>query len=292
MQQIRIGTCIPGSFATQVGSQLAASGFECLALNFHMVYDQGDFGEYAKRVQDSMGETPLPISSIGYYCNALEDESQRQTLIDFIDNAHHFNTNMVTTFAGALEGQSVPAAMPRFKEVFTELAKRAEDRGVTLAFENCPMGGTWQRATCNIAFSPDAWEMMFTEVPSPAIGLEWEPAHQMVQLIDPLPQLRDWAGKVVHMHGKDATIDWDAVRRRGILGAVDFAKSRTPGFGDTNWRDIFFLLFQNGYTGDLCVEGYHDPVFSGEWEMTGQLHALRYLKWCRGGDFTPNPWSL
>lgn len=25
--------------------------------------------------------------------------------------------------------------------------------------------------------------------------------------------------------------------------------------------------------------------------MTGQLHALNYLKWCRGGEFTPTPWA-
>ena len=25
--------------------------------------------------------------------------------------------------------------------------------------------------------------------------------------------------------------------------------------------------------------------------MTGQMHALRYLKFCRGGDFVPNPWD-
>ena len=42
---------------------------------------------------------------------------------------------------------------------------------------------------------------------------------------------------------------------------------------------------------DICIEGYHDPVYSGELEMTGQLHALNYLKWCRGGDFTPTPWA-
>ena len=43
---------------------------------------------------------------------------------------------------------------------------------------------------------------------------------------------------------------------------------------------------------DICIEGYHDPVYSGEWEMTGQLHALRYLKWCRGGDYEPVPWEV
>ena len=32
--------------------------------------------------------------------------------------------------------------------------------------------GTWQRPTCNIGFNPRAWEVMFNEVPSDALGLE------------------------------------------------------------------------------------------------------------------------
>lgn len=70
-----------------------------------------------------------------------------------------------------------------------------------------------------------------------------------------------------------------------------FVWHRMPGFGDTNWRDIISILRSNGYEDDICIEGYHDPVYSGELEMTGQLHALNYLKWCRGGDFTPTPWA-
>jgi len=30
-------------------------------------------------------------------------------------------------------------------------------------------------------------------------------------------------------------------------------------------------------------------VYRGDLEMTGQVHALHYLKRCRGGDFVPNP---
>lgn len=104
-------------------------------------------------------------------------------------------------------------------------------------------------------------------------------------------ELRKWCKKIVHIHGKDATIDWDAVRHSGISGAVPFVWHRMPGFGDTNWRDIISILRSNGYEDDICIEGYHDPVYSGELEMTGQLHALNYLKWCRGGDFTPTPWA-
>lgn len=60
----------------------------------------------------------------------------------------------VGTFAGALEGEPVEAAIPRFKEVFSELAKRAADRGLKLVIENCPMGGSWKRQPAISAFVP------------------------------------------------------------------------------------------------------------------------------------------
>ena len=160
-----------------------------------------------------LGDSGVAVSSIGYYCNALENEDSARPWRQFIDKAHLFGTNLVTTFAGALEGQPVEKAIPRYKEVFGELARRAEDKGVKLCIENCPMDGTWNSATCNIGFNPKAWEMMFDAVPSEAIGLEWEPAHQMVQLIDPLPVLEQWIPPVYHLHGKDCTIHWDRVKK-------------------------------------------------------------------------------
>ena len=291
MEQIKIGTCIPGQQAEQWLPGMKDKGFECFAINFHMTYGGVDLKELAPKVLSMLEGTGTYVSTVGYYCNALQNESQLHDLEYAIDNAHFFGAKTVATFAGALEGQPVDAAIPRFKEVFSELAKRAEDRGVRLAIENCPMSGDWRHPTCNIGFNPDAWELMFDAVPSDALGLEWEPAHQLIQLIDPIAQLRVWARKIVHLHGKDTSVDWDAVRRHGIYAAKDFAPERTPGFGDTNWRDVFSILHENGYEGDVCIEGYHDPVYSGQWEMTSQLHALKYLKFCRGGDFVPNPWD-
>ena len=278
MEQIKIGTCIPGQQAEQWLPGMKDKGFECFAINFHMTYGGVDLKELAPKVLSMLEGTGTYVSTVGYYCNALQNESQLHDLEYAIDNAHLFGAKTVATFAGALEGQPVDEAIPRFKEVFSELAKRAEDRGVKLAIENCPMSGDWRHPTCNIGFNPDAWELMFDAVPSDALGLEWEPAHQLIQLIDPIPQLRVWAKKIVHLHGKDTSVDWDAVRRRGIYAAKDFAPERTPGFGDTNWRDVFSILHENGYEGDVCIEGYHDPVYSGQWEMTSQLHALKYLK--------------
>ena len=111
----------------------------------------------------------------------------------------------------------------------------------------------------------------------------------MVNLIDPLPQLRQWAKKVFHVHGKDATILWDVIREHGITGPKPFAFHRTPGFGDSNWTQIISDLRAAGFKGAIDIEGWHDPVYRGDLEMTGQVHALRHLQRCRGGSFVPNP---
>jgi sugar phosphate isomerase/epimerase len=205
-----------------------------------------------------------------------------------IDHAHEFGTDLVTGFTGRMPG-SIDQSISRYAEVFGEISKRAEDRGVRIAFENCDMGGTWHDGDWNIAHNPTSWEMMFNAIPSDNIGLQWEPCHQMVSLIDPIPQLRKWVGKIFNVHGKDATIAWDIVKEYGIHGPKEVVWHRTPGFGDSNWTDIISILRQNNYQGSIDIEGFHDPVYRDKWEMTGQVHGLHYLKTCRGGNFVPNP---
>jgi len=75
------------------------------------------------------------------------------------------------------------------------------------------------------------------------------------------------------------------VKEQGICGKEKFVWHRTPGFGDSNWTDIISILRMNGYTGSIDIEGFHDPVYKGDLEYTGQVYALNYLKKCRGGEF-------
>ena len=45
-----------------------------------------------------------------------------------------------------------------------------------------------------------------------------------------------------------------------------------------------------GYRGAIDIEGWHDPVYRGDLEITGQVRGLEYLKQCRGGaTYLPNP---
>lgn len=291
MKQIEVGTCIAGTNVEQWLPHIVEAGFETIAITFHMSLEGMDLEELAKKTNSILEGTNTRVSCIGLYCNPIQYEEHKKMLEYVIDCAPLFGAKVVSTFAGAYEGKSVEDAIPKFGEVFRDLAKRAAGKGIKIGIENCMMGGTWDNCTCNIGFNPKAWEMMFKEVPDENFGLQWEPAHQMSQLIDPVAQLRKWAHKVVHLHGKDSTIDMDAVRTYGVSGAASFVYDRTPGFGDTNWRDIFTILHQAGYDGDVCIEGFHDIIYKDEWEMTSQLHALNYLKWCRGGEFVPNPWD-
>ena len=294
-QNIRIGTLVSGKEgkAHEIIRQLLPYGFESFSLTFWQTLGGVNLARVAAEVKEALGDSGATISAVSVYGNPLETGATDIETLEgwkaLIDNAHLFGANIVTGFTGRLRGQSIPDSMPRFKEVFTPLVQRAADNGVRIAFENCDMGGNWRTGDWNIAHNPSAWEQMFDAIPADNIGLEWEPCHQMVNLIEPLPQLRQWVNKVFHVHGKCATIRWDVVRQYGIGGAKQFAFHRTPGFGDLSWTDVITELRMGGFTGAIDIEGFHDPVYRGELEYTGQVHGLNYLKQCRGGDFVPNP---
>jgi len=304
---IRIGTLVgAGMQAPEYIRQILPHGFESFSLTFWQTCEGIDFKKLAREVNAVLEDSDAVISSIAIFGNPLESEAiDKETLTGWrkcIDNAHLFGCDIVAGFTGRMRGKRIDESMKAFKRVWTPLAKRAADKGVRIAFENCDMGGTWASGDWNIAHNPTAWEMMFDAVPFDNMGLEWEPCHQMVSLIDPMPQLREWAPRIFHVHGKDATIHWDVVRKYGVHSSMHgdvalpgqvqtvppFAYHRTPGYGDSNWADIISVLRQAGFQGSIDIEGWHDPVMCGELEMTGQVRALNYLKACRG-DFVPNP---
>jgi sugar phosphate isomerase/epimerase len=292
---IRIGTLVSGNLPDPAGviKQILPYGFESFGITFWQKLGGVDLKKLADQVKAALDGSGAVISSLAVFGNPLETTPiDLETLAGWeaaIDHAHLFGADIVAGFTGRLRGQPIDQSLPRFREVFGPLAQRAADKGVRIAFENCDMGGDWQRGDWNIAHNPTAWEMMFDAVPAPNLGLEWEPCHQMVSLIDPMPQLRKWVGKMIHIHGKDCTIHWDVVREYGVDGPKQFAYHRTPGFGDCNWADIISDLRKGGFKGSIDIEGYHDPVYRDELEMTGQVAGLNYLKRCRGGDFVPNP---
>ncbi len=307
-QDIRIGTLIKGSpDCAESIRAIIDHGFESFSLTFWQDLGRTDLAALADHVLAVTQPKNAVISSLGVFGNPLENdasaEASRQSWREAILRASAFGCDIVAGFTGRLRGLPLHASIPRFKEVFEPLADLAGEHQVRLAFENCDMGGTWQSGDWNIAHNPTAWELMFDALPRDNIGLEWEPCHQLVSLIDPIPQLDEWTPRIFHVHGKDASVMWNRIRKYGIHSSTHedialprvtqavkpFAYHRTPGFGDSNWTDIISLLRQGGFRGSIDIEGWHDPVYRNELEMTGQVHALNYLKACRGGAFVANP---
>jgi len=295
-ESIRIGTLVnAGGDNDPAGyiKQILPHGFESFSLTFWQTLGSANLPEIAKKVNEALEGSGAVISSVGVFGNPLGekplDDETRDGWKRLIDAAPLFGCDIVCGFAGRVVDKPIPESMKAYASVFGPLAQQAADKGVRLAFENCDMGGDWHRGDYNIAQSPDAWELMFDALPVDNVGLQWEPCHQMVSLIDPMPQLKKWIGKIFHVHGKDATIHWDVVKQHGVHGPKTFAEHRTPGFGDSNWTDIITELRRANFVGSIDIEGWHDPVYKGDLEMTGQVHGLNYLKRCRGGSFVPNP---
>lgn len=294
---IRIGTLAgKGAHTPEYISKIIHHGFESFQINFWADLPKGlpmkKLGKQVREVLDAHAQETghkAVISSLGMFGNPITTRAHAKNFGRCIEACKHFDCDIVAGFAGADSSKNVDANMADFKRVWSPLAKLAKDCGVRIAFENCDMGGNWASPNFNIAHSPTAWAMMFDALGDPGhVGLEWEPCHQLVSLADPIAQLRQWVDKVIHVHGKDATVAWDVIKRAGIRGGQQYVWHRHPGFGDSNWTDIISILRMARYQGTIDIEGWHDPVYRANLEITGQVHALNYLKHCRGGDYVPD----
>lgn len=293
---IRIGTMVRANLDDPAAyiKAILPLGFESIQPFFWQTLGGKDLPRLAGEIREAIGDADVVVSSLGVFGNPLEsgdvDRGVLHAWETAIDHAHLFGTSMVSGFTGRIRGKPLPDSLPRFREVWGPLARRAADKGVRIAFENCAMDGNWADGDWNIAHNPDAWELMFNELPDDNLGLEWEPCHQLVYLIDPIPQIRKWAPRIFHVHGKDATVRWDVIREHGVFGRLPFVQMRTPGFGDSDWTRVIGELRLAGYKGAIDIEGWHDPVYRGDLEITGQARSLDYLKQCRGGaTYLPNP---
>jgi len=231
----------------------------------------------------------IEVSALGCYINQLDpDEATAKQNQDYFkklfDVAEWMGVDCIGAFAGRDPELDVMDNLPRWKQVWEPTVKLAEDRGIKIGYENCPMFHYFPFRGVNIAYAPMVWDAMFSEIDSPNLGLEWDPSHLVCLLIDYLQTIYDYGDKIVHVHAKDAEIVWRNVNKNGILepGAV---QHRTPGMGDVDWAKVVSALVEVGYEGNLDIEGRHDPIYHGMRENEGLVISLRHLE-----QFTKPQW--
>ncbi len=234
-----------------------------------------------RRVRDVVKKTGVAISGLGYYPNPLHpDLDQRRRVIDHlmkvISAAPHFDVRIVNTFIGRDPKKSIPENWQMFLETWPGIVEHAEKEGVTLGIENCPMLFTldeWPGGT-NLATTPALWAAMFEAIPSPHLGLNFDPSHLIHQHIDPARCIRDFGKKIVHFHAKDTRIDADKLYEVGSAG-LGWHTPKLPGLGDVCWGPLFSALTDAGYNGPVCIE-VEDRAYEGE--LPDRRRALRQSK--------------
>jgi sugar phosphate isomerase/epimerase len=229
----------------------------------------------------------VSISGLGYYPNPLTpDQDEAQVYIDHlklvIQAAERLGVGVVNTFIGRDWTKSVDDNWPRFLEVWTPLIKFAEEHGIRIGIENCPMIFTqdeWPGGK-NLAATPAIWRRMFEAIPSDHFGLNFDPSHLVWQKIDYLKAIRDFAPKFVHVHAKDARVDQHRLDEVGIMGTpLQFHTPKLPGLGDVDWGQFFSVLTDAGYDGPVCIE-VEDRAYEGSLEKRKEslVQSGRYLK--------------
>jgi sugar phosphate isomerase/epimerase len=241
----------------------------------------------AAKVNETLKQNGITISGLGYYPNPLApDKSEAQVYIDHIKAvikaASLLGLKNVNTFIGKDWTKSVDDNWPRFKEVWPPLIKFAEDNGIKIGIENCPMFFTkdeWPGGK-NLANTPAIWRRMFGEIPSDNFGLNFDPSHLVWQQIDYLKAVREFAPKIFHVHAKDVRVDKHRLDEVGILAyPLQYHTPKLPGLGEVNWGKFLSVLGDAGYTGPVCVE-VEDRAYEGSLELrqASLIQSAAFLK--------------
>lgn len=236
--------------------------------------------EEADAIMKKVRDAGLTITSLAYYDNNLDRDPEKRAFVNnhtmkCIDAAAMLGVDSVGTFVGRNIDKSIEDNFPEFQEVFSKIVGYAEEKGVKIVIENCPMDG-WQVPGLpgTISFSPQLWEEMFRLVPNKNFGLNFDPSHLYYHLIDYIPLIKQFKDRIFHVHAKDAELFEDKLAYYGIHDAYfktdGWWRYRMPGLGKVDLKGMVEALREIGYDGvisieheDLLYEGTNEKVYEG-----------------------------
>ncbi len=167
---------------------------------------------------------------------------------------------------------------------FGELLPVLEQNQARLSIEGWPGPGA-------LCCTPEGFRALFHELPSMAVGINYDPSHLIRMGIDPLRFLGEWAERVAHVHGKDTELLAENLYEYGHELPAIFARPfafggmawryTLPGHGVMRWSQAFRILQERGYTGCVSIE-LEDAFFNGaeDSEKLGILQGALFLRGC------------
>lgn len=243
--------------------------------------------EYISYVKEYCKNKNVEISSLAFYPNTMDGnlekrEANIEHLKKVINMSALLGVNMVTTFIGRDQNKTVEDNIEIFKEVWPPIIKFAEEKGVKVAIENCPMlfGQDQWPGGQNLFTTPKLWRKMFELIPSDNFGINYDPSHFIWQHIDYIKPIYEFKDKIFHVHCKDIKLYPDKLNDVGIMAyPLEYMSPKLPGLGDVDWGRYISALSDIGYDSFVCVE-IEDKAFESSREKVLDSVVLsgRYLR--------------
>lgn len=236
---------------------------------------------------DYAKEKGVEISSLAYYPNPLDpnEEASRVAcdhIMKMIDASAAMGINRITTFIGKDKSKSVEENLEKYAEVWTPIVRHAEEKGVRIGIENCPMYYTqdeWPGGN-NLASTPYIWRKMFELIESPNLGLNYDPSHLYLIGADYVKPVYEFKDRIFHVHFKDIKIYQDKVDTYGRFSHPALWHSpKLPGLGGVDFGRFCSALNDIRYTGPACIE-IEDRAYESSIEdvRAGIEQSYRYMR--------------
>ena len=238
---------------------------------------------YARHVLDYAAQHGVEISALAFYPNTMDGDLEKRAaniahLETVIRASAKLGVNLVTTFIGRDQTKSVEDNLARVAQVWPPIIALAEELDVKIAIENCPMlfGRDQWPGGQNLMTTPVIWHKVFDILPSPNLGINYDPSHFVWQMIDYIKPIYEFKDKIFHVHYKDIKLFQDKLERVGVMAyPLDFMSPKLPGLGDVDWGRFVSALTDIRYDGFTCIE-VEDKAFEGS--EAAVLDSLRLSK--------------
>lgn len=251
----------------------------------HIDVDQLDEAK-VKEIKSLLKKKGVYISGLGYYPNPLDPDHEKRDFYfghikKVISAAARLGVPVVNTFIGRDPRLNLQENLEQFRAYWPPIIAFAEQQGVKIGIENCPMLFTYDEwpGGKNLAISPSVWEQMFEIIPSTHFGLNYDPSHMIWQQMDYLQPLKEFKHKLFHIHLKDAKLFRDKLDRVGILATpLEYHSPKLPGLGDVDWKAFLDGVRKSGYKGPVVIE-FEDKMYETGKEkiVEGMLKARDHL---------------
>lgn len=224
----------------------------------------------AKEIRAMLKNYGLDISAMAYYPNPLQaDLIKRNSEIEHIKKvilaAELLDVSVVGTFVGNDKNKTDVQNLEEYAKVWPAIVKFAKEHGRKIGIENCPMFFSydeWPNGN-NLAHTPALWRKMWEIIPDDNFGLNLDPSHLILQMIDIERVVREFKDRIFHVHAKDLMVDWEGVYQNGIFSkGMGWQVPRLPGLGDVKWDRFIGSLYSVGYDSFISIE-HEDRAFEG-----------------------------